>query len=226
MKGLRKIKQALRSVVFAGMPPSIALYRVRTSGKRIGLTFDDGPHPTNTPILLDILKRYDARATFFLVGESAAAYPELVARIVREGHAVGSHTQSHCDLSQADRATVERELEESSRSIFEAGGGEVRYFRPPWGKYGWGVMRAARKKGLRLALWSVDSQDWQLTDPHRIVERLKNIPLTSGDLLLLHDDYKHTVEALPGLLTYLTQRGWQCVTLLELEKCRAVGQNA
>lgn len=194
----------------------------RTVERGVALTFDDGPDPVHTGRILDVLGAHDAVATFFLVGSHAAAHPELVERMVAEGHAIGSHTTSHPDLWTLRSVELHREIRNGHRTVEALAGRRTSLFRPPKGHIDLRVAAAARRCGLHLWLWSVDPADWApgaATDD--IVAAVRP---GSGDVVLLHDriclpldpstlDRTPTVTALAGIIEDVRSRGLPLVTL-------------
>ncbi len=205
---VRSLRRALKAGLMKISPMWGVVYRIRDRDRRLYLTFDDGVHP-NTPRLLDLLRDANATATFFILGSTVAERPDLVRRMIAEGHAVAGHTHTHCDLVKADAATLARELDASQAALEAASERRVMALRPPWGRFGWREWRAARRRGLRLILWSVDSQEWKLSTAEALLHRLKPYPFAPGDILLLHDDYARTLAALPELLAHLRAQGWE-----------------
>ena len=203
----RSALRALGRTALHRVLSAIALYRVRTREPIVHLTFDDGPHAENTPELLRILREFDARATFFVIGREAERPPEIISGIRAGGHGIGAHTLTHRSLTGLRRRDLLEEIDGGQAAIAAAGGGTPRLLRPPWGKYDLSTLFAARRRRIRLALWSHDSQDSRLSDPRAIVVRLSKTPMPRGSVLLLHDDYAHTVAALPGILALLRERG-------------------
>lgn len=152
----------------------------------VALTFDDGPDPGVTPLVLDELQRWSATATFFLCGVAARRYPELVAEIVGRGHAVGSHTWDHRPVAGMDGETWRASVLEAHRSIERLVGHQSHYFRPPYGRYDRSTLTRLRAAGISCVMWSIDSQDWTQTDPSAIADRVVQ-RLTAGSIVLLHD---------------------------------------
>jgi peptidoglycan/xylan/chitin deacetylase (PgdA/CDA1 family) len=177
----------------------------RTTGcdRTLALTFDDGPNPAVTPKLLDVLDRYDARATFFLIGRHVRACPALAAEIAARGHAIGNHTDTHANLLWLSGAQVRDELLRCSAAIRTATGQRPTMMRPPYGYRTPHVHAAARQAGLGpLILWSRSARDWNPQPAAQVIQRLQAV--RSGDIVLLHDGFhgalgahrQHTVDAL------------------------------
>ncbi|MEI9970308.1 MAG: polysaccharide deacetylase family protein [Terracidiphilus sp.] len=140
----------------------------------IALTFDDGPNPTWTPKLLDILASHGVRATFFLVGAQAKAQPELVQRIAQAGHLIGNHTWSHPNLARSSSEEIREELNRTQEMLQQVTGAPAKFFRPPYGARRPEVFRIAREMGLQLVLWNAMVPDWSDPSPDRIATRLMN----------------------------------------------------
>jgi peptidoglycan/xylan/chitin deacetylase (PgdA/CDA1 family) len=187
------------------------------------LTFDDGPDPHFTPQVLDVLAARGAIATFFVVGSSARRHPDLVRRIVREGHGLGSHTWSHPELDGLPAPRLLRECAQGRLAVERIAGRRVRAYRPPKGHWDARGAAVARALALRPWLWTLDPSDWR-GDASRdaLLERLQG--LGDGDVVLLHDgvqgaespaahDRSATVAALPRLLDLAADRGLRPVRL-------------
>ncbi|HYU85291.1 MAG TPA: polysaccharide deacetylase family protein, partial [Kribbellaceae bacterium] len=147
------------------------------TGKVVYLTFDDGPDPRWTPQVLDLLQRYDARGTFFMLGDEVRANPGLVRRVRDAGHAIGNHSVDHKDLTKVSAARLRTEI---------AGGPASRCFRPPYGATNARVRAAIRAAGLRQVLWDVDPDDWQRPGARVIASRILT-HVHNGDVVLMHD---------------------------------------
>lgn len=200
-------------------PPSQAGQSPRT----VALTFDDGPGPS-TPEVLDVLQRHGVPATFFVVGRNAAAEPVMLQRMVAEGHALGNHTWSHY-IPRAKvgwkKSTLTREIEHTRRAIVTAIGREPCLFRPPGGITK-GAEAVARRAGLSMTLWSVDTRDWSAPPNRRfapIIQKRAAAGLKEAHpVILLHDgggNQAATVAALPGIINDYRSQGYQFVTLAE-----------
>jgi len=175
------------------------------------LTFDDGPTPTWTPRVLDLLARYRARATFFVVGRSAATWPGLVRRAYAAGHGVGNHTWSHRRLTGLGGAALTAEVGATSAVIGRATGARPRCLRPPYGSVDAASAYRVRALGLRLTMWDVDPYDWRRPGAGVVAGRVLS-RVRSGDVVLLHDgggDRSQTVAALQQVLASLSARGFR-----------------
>lgn len=190
--------------------------RARGAGRRVALTFDDGPDPQRTPAVLDLLARQGVRATFFVVGARAEAHPELVRRMAAEGHVVGNHSYTHSwrfPLRSLGR-TVE-ELRRTGEVLHRITGLRPRLFRPPFGVTNPTIARAVRRLGLDPVGWSIRSLDTMGQSPERVAARILR-RLHPGAVILLHDRCAGS-ERLVGLLVEgLRSRDLEPVTLPEL----------
>jgi peptidoglycan/xylan/chitin deacetylase (PgdA/CDA1 family) len=138
----------------------------------LALTFDDGPNATWTPRLLDILAKYEARATFFLLGSRAVAQPALVRRIAEAGHTIGNHSWSHPNLARTPSSRVRKELKQTSEALQQIVGAPVKFFRPPFGARRPVVFRIARELGMEPVLWNAMTSDWSEPSADRIAKEL------------------------------------------------------
>jgi peptidoglycan/xylan/chitin deacetylase (PgdA/CDA1 family) len=201
----------------SALPPKKASYsRCNVEGPQVALTFDDGPHATNTPRLLDLLKERNVKATFFLVGTNVEAYPDIVKRIVSEGHEVASHSLTHPNLGKMAEGSVTEQLERTHRAIKTACGVDVVSFRPPYGSFtvtqrAW----AASRFGYRTILWDVDPLDWKVRDSAKVEAEILRAT-TPGSIVLMHDIHKTTVDAVPAVIKGLSEKGLQFVTVSAL----------
>lgn len=185
---------------------------------QVALTFDDGPGPL-TPAFLDELARQGARATFFVLGEAARGRPEIIARMVAEGHEVGSHGLRHHPAWLAGPGATRRLVAGGLRAIQGVTATPVRLYRPPWGQHNLLTGLMAKRSGLVTVLWSVAPGDWVAgRGAEEIVRRCERI--RPGDIVLLHDaggdGRERTLEALPRILASLNARGLEAVPLKEL----------
>ncbi len=197
------------------------LHRGPGDGKRLALTFDDGPASPFTEQILDILRERNVPATFFLCGRNVERYPEIARRIVQEGHTLGNHTYAHPFLYFKSRRRIAQEIDRTQRAIAEATGIQPRVFRPPYGGRWFGLMPVLAERGLRLVMWSATGYDWKLGTVAIVRSTLREID--SGRVLLLHDgrnvlpaqeiDRSATVKALPEIIDRARQAGFTFVPL-------------
>lgn len=189
--------------------------RGRRDRKEVCLTFDDGPHPQSVKEILDILKVYDVRATFFLVGRRIEQYPEQVREIVREGHEVGNHTENHLRLDTLSPDQVRTELSMCEKAYSQATGGDkLVLFRPPGMRFNADVLKIAREFGYITVDWNYGAKDFQPMDADRIAEYVLQ-QVTNGGIILLHDN-PATARALPEILLGLKQKGFAVKTVGEM----------
>ncbi|MBQ8381570.1 MAG: polysaccharide deacetylase family protein [Clostridia bacterium] len=188
------------------------------SPKRIALTFDDGPSTRYTGEILDILKEYGVKATFFTVGVNIEKAPDLLRRIVSEGHEIGNHTYSHPHLQKMDAATLAEELARTDALIRRVAGVSPTLFRPPEGVVTTSVKAAAQGGGYRLVLWSIDTRDWALNPVSDILQTVKR-EASDGDIILFHDwvaGRSPTPDALRQVIPWLIAEGYEFVTVGQL----------
>ncbi|HEY4429643.1 MAG TPA: polysaccharide deacetylase family protein [Paenibacillus sp.] len=171
-----------------GMISRIFGYRVFRKGtgrNEFALTFDDGPDPRFTPLLLDLLKKYDAKATFFVVGSNAERYPELIQRIHEEGHLIGIHNYVHKTNWLMRPATVRRQIQRTNDIIYNIIGERSTYYRPPWGIVN--LFDISKRRQVEIVLWSVMFGDWrEKLGAQRLTEKML-ARLNPGEVMLLHD---------------------------------------
>lgn len=175
------------------------------------LTFDDGPSP-NTGRLLDMLGAYGIPATFFLLGRQAELYPDLVSRMVAEGHEVGNHSYSHPNLRRESVAVKNEQIRQTD-AILRSLGATPLYLRPPYGSFDMDIVSIADELGLSIILWSLDSRDWKrLPDDYAALRSTRGTVYEPGSLhgiFLFHDTHKTTVEDLPRIISQLLAGGCQ-----------------
>jgi peptidoglycan/xylan/chitin deacetylase (PgdA/CDA1 family) len=196
--------------------PKFTFSSCHVDGPYIAMTFDDGPHAQNTPRLLDMLKQRKIHATFFFVGQCVQENPEIVKRIVAEGHEIGNHSWSHPDLAKMSDSAVQNEIQKTQDAIQQACGQTAKIMRPPYGAF------TARQRnwahgtwGFQIILWDVDPLDWKVRNSEHVkMEILKQT--TQGSIILSHDIHKTTVDAMPETLDALLAKGFKFVTVSEL----------
>lgn len=195
-------------------------HNYKTSKNHISLTFDDGPNSDFTPRVLSLLKKNGAKATFFLIGENAEKYPELVRQIIEDGHTIGNHSYSHSkNFGFFSTEKVAAELMRSNTVLKEITGKELKMFRPPFGVTNPNIKKALRKTGHKSIGWSKRSLDTTNLSEEKILGRItKN--LKKGDIVLLHDSSTKAIAVLEQLLLFLQSHELQSVSvdrLLEIE---------
>jgi peptidoglycan/xylan/chitin deacetylase (PgdA/CDA1 family) len=223
--GVRKVTRAegssrvLSSIVVKRAVPTIVMRRRSSGGKFVALTFDDGPNPAQTAKILNILKAEKVRATFFMVGRMARYHPDTARAVARAGMLIGDHTENHASLPGMTDAKVADEIAKGQASIRSVTGVTTRWFRSPYGAVGSSTRVAASRRGMRVASWSVDPNDWK-NPPAKSIESFVVGHVRPGSIVLLHDgggqNRANTVAALPGIIKALKKQGYRFVTLDQL----------
>lgn len=188
--------------------------------KQVSLTFDDGPSPIYTEKVLEILKKENIKAAFFIVGEKAAKYPELIRKISKEGHDIGNHTYYHSRFGTIGKEGFLKELNDTSDLIKQYSGKKPVYFRPVGGKLTKEDQKMIEDAGYKIVLWYGNADDffhpgWGMRSPKSITKRILS-QLKGGNIILMHDDSNQIVEALPTLIMEIRTRGYNFVPLSRL----------
>ena len=183
------------------------LFKGNPARRQVALTFDDVPHPLYFPRVLDALQRAGARATFFVIGRNAQAYPYFVQDMVRGGHEVANHTFHHVRLPKLSDAQITAELKRTNDLLTRLSGQPVRYFRPPGGEYSARVLKIAEGLGLTTVFWTDDPGDFQNPGVETVEARFAR-SLRPGGIILLHDNAPDGLAALPDLLKVARERGY------------------
>lgn len=216
--GVRSGKVLSTRVVEPAQPMVVRKWVPDPSTRVVALTFDDGPWPSQTEQVLDILAEHDVKASFFMVGYLAERYPDVARRVVDDGHLVGNHTQNHTVLTRQSAEVTRTQIETGSRTLQKVTGVAPAWFRPPGGGMNTQVLKEAKRAGMDLVMWDVDPQDWRRPGvDHMFSSMLKQIK--PGSVVLLHDgggNRSQTVELLPLLIEELKDRGYLFVTLDQL----------
>lgn len=190
--------------------------------KMIAITFDDGPHPTNTQKILDALEKYGGRATFFMLGQNAQEYPDAVKAVYESGSEIGIHTWNHPQLTKLSSDKILKQVQDTSDVIYELTGYRPKIVRPPYGAINDTVKTTL--KDYPLICWNIDSEDWKSKDENVFVPRVMK-DVSDGDIVLLHDIHNTTVPGAEKIIKQLTEQGYQLVTvseLLEVKECDTV----
>ena len=184
----------------------------KTEKKRIALTFDDGPHPIYTPQMLELLKEEQVPATFFLLGENVELYGDVVKEIAKEGHLIGNHTYHHVQITSLSLEEACKEIQETSDLIEELTGTGTEYVRPPFGTWN---EELEERLNLIPVMWSIDTKDWTTQNVDWIVrETVKHAE--DHDIILMHDSYQSTVDAVKRVIEQLEVEGFEFVTVDEI----------
>jgi polysaccharide deacetylase family sporulation protein PdaB len=193
----------------------VPIYRVATEEKKIAISFDAAWGADKTPDILNILNQYNVKTTFFLVKFWAERYPEMVKEINERGHEIGNHSASHPDMTQLSEEQILQELSSTHETIAAISGQNPKLFRPPFGAYNNRLIESAEKAGYMTIQWSVDSLDWRDLGAEVIANRvLKSI--RPGDIVLFHNNGKHTVKAVDIILKNLRSQGYEIVPISQL----------
>jgi len=210
------LRQLVRRAMGSALPRRLFMTRGPASSGALALTFDDGPHPEHTPVVLDRLKALGLRATFFVVGERAAAHPALVARIADAGHELGHHSYTHGVPHLTSARTAVEEARRTAALLQGITGRAPRLYRPPHGKLTPGKLLGLWGLGQAVVLWNRDPKDFARGDAEPVRAWFREAQLEAGDILLLHDVHPHGAPALDALaeraaalgLSFATPADW------------------
>ncbi len=182
----------------------------------VAMTFDDGPHPQNTPRLLNILRDRNIKATFYVIGNCVDRHPHIVRRIVAEGHEIGNHTYTHRKLTTLGSSEVRTEMSKTQAAIVRAAGVKPRTMRPPYG-----ALRTDQRNtifsefGYPTIMWSVDPKDWKRPGPSIVSSRILSSS-RNGSIILAHDLHKPTIDAMPRTFDGLLAKGFKFITVSQM----------
>lgn len=180
----------------------------------IALTFDDGPSEYTLRIL-DTLEKYGCHATFCMVGNRMGKNAEVVAAVAASGNDIATHTWSHEQLTSLSAAGASRALTNGMEKITEMTGREVRFLRPPYGAWNSTVCGVCRDLGLSIVTWSIDTLDWKTRNAQKTFETIKS-QVKNGDIILCHDTYEATADAVDLFIPWLVEQGYQVLSLEEI----------
>jgi peptidoglycan/xylan/chitin deacetylase (PgdA/CDA1 family) len=188
--------------------------------KAVALTFDDGPDTYYTNQVLAILKKEGVHATFFVVGKNAQAHPEMIRRILQEGHVLGNHSWNHPDLTRLSPSQAVAQIERTDAVVFKLTGKHMRLLRPPYGKLNAQLKQRFHQLGYTIVNWSVDTRDWAGTPVAKIMRYVRK-ETGPGGIILQHSmgapgHLDNTIQALPRIIHYLKSHGYEIVTVPEL----------
>ena len=180
--------------------------------KRVALTFDDGPDMKVTPQILAVLKKYEAKATFFMVGRNVAKNQDIVKQMYEDGHEIGNHTWNHPKLTNLSNVSVTQEVDNTSNAIYKAIGQNPTVFRPPYGATSNQVRSVL---SMPTILWSVDTLDWKHRNAAKILSYVK-ASAKDGSIILMHDIHQSTANGLENVILYLQKQGYELITVSEI----------
>lgn len=186
-------------------------YIKKKNRKAVALTFDDGPSPKTTPIALELLKKYNAKGTFFMVGHAVEGNEEIVKQVVAEGHQIGNHSWDHPVLTKISLEKAKSQINDTTAALKKASGLDVHIMRPPYGAINETIQAAVDQSFI---LWDVDTLDWKNRNTASIMKEVRKAQ--PGSIILMHDVHQTTIDALPLILQYLTEQGFEMVTIEEL----------
>jgi peptidoglycan/xylan/chitin deacetylase (PgdA/CDA1 family) len=203
-------------------PPEPADASELAGKKLVAVTFDDGPHPTNTNTLLDMLRRENAKATFFVLGTRVDYYGDIVRRAYQDGHQIASHTRNHKDLTKLSADERRHEINSTISSIENTIGVRPTAMRPPYGSFNEAVKADA---GMALVLWSIDTEDWKYRNADTVHNKVMS-QVRDGSIVLMHDIHATTIQAAAKIVPDLKAEGYTLVTVDELIKARGGNLNS
>jgi peptidoglycan/xylan/chitin deacetylase (PgdA/CDA1 family) len=186
-----------------------AITRLSALNKEVMLTFDDGPHPVYTPLILDILKEKGVHAIFFCIGEKALENPGIVVRMINEGHKVGIHTMNHSvGFTVASKLMAERDLDNCRKILSDITGTDIVLFRPPFGVTNPNIAKAVKRLKLKTIGWSIRSFDTIKKDEQKVISKVGN-ELHNGAIILLHDRLYSSAGILKGVLEAIEKQNYK-----------------
>jgi peptidoglycan/xylan/chitin deacetylase (PgdA/CDA1 family) len=213
-------RQQARSATPAEASPTasfkITYSAVKVNGPYVAMTFDDGPHATLTPKLLDLLAQKKIKVTFFVLGENAQRHPEILKRAVAEGHEIGNHSWSHPNLAKLSNEALRSQLQRTDDVIAQAIGSHPTIMRPPYGELTPKQRQWVNSVfGYKVILWDVDPLDWKEPGPSIVAQRIIR-ETKHGSIMLSHDIHAQTIAAMPETFDALLAKGFRFVTISEL----------
>ncbi len=203
------------SVYFGASPRLVPIYNVATDDKKVAITFDSAWGADKTQGILDLLKEYNAKGTFFLVGFWAEKYPDMVKAIDKAGIEIGTHSNTHPDFAKLSEVQMKQELELSMSTIKSVTGKDVKLFRSPYGSYNNTSINVATSLGLTTIQWDVDTLDWKGLSAGEMAKRVSS-KVNSGSIILCHNNSDNILEGLRLILDYLTSTGYSVVSVGDL----------
>lgn len=193
------------------------IWHIITDKKHLFLTFDDGPDPAITPFVLDQLKAFNAKATFFCIGDCAKKHPELLQRIKDEGHQIGNHTQYHPNGWKTPLTEYKNNISEAEKHLFDNNFKNSKLFRPPYGKCTKSQRKFLKAQGYKIIMWSSLSADFDTSlTKEEVLSNITSNTKTQGDIIIFHDSEKmkkNVIYCLPKILEFYTKKGFTFNTI-------------
>ena len=220
------VQRLTRIALAATQPLDRWISRGPKSAQAIALTFDDGPHPEHTPKLLDVLAKLEVTATFFVIGQQAARHPELIRRMVAEGHQVANHTWFHHEPTRLSSLALAAEVKETRALLEDLTGEAVTLFRPPKGELTWEKIRTLWTLEQTIALWNIDPKDFAFKGPGDIAAWEANYFPARGDIVLFHDNHPWATTILQQLVEKTRALGLGLITLAPWIKAARLRRHA
>jgi peptidoglycan/xylan/chitin deacetylase (PgdA/CDA1 family) len=192
-----------------------SVFSNKSAGKMVALTFDDGPFAAKTPEIVQILQKYNARATFFMLGRYVKNHPELPQQVLAAGSEVGSHSWFHSKQTSLTSDERTNDFALTAKAFEDAIGYAPYLFRAPYGAVSDDVKQEISDQNMILVLWSLDTEDWRAKSADQVYNSVMNV-VKDGDIILMHENGDYTLEALPRILAALQEQGYEVVTVSEL----------
>ena len=209
-------KDGFDAITASNTTKELPIYNVQTNKKQVALSFDAAWGNEDTRKILDILKKYKINVTFFMTGGWVESYPDDVKAIKKAGHDLGNHSENHKHMPTLSTSEMCNELTKVTDKVKKLTGTTMCLFRPPYGDYDNNLIIQAKNCGYYTIQWNVDSLDWkESATPDSIFKRVTG-KVTNGSIVLFHNDADHTPEALPGILKYLKEQGYEFVFISDL----------
>lgn len=200
----------LKKLIKGLLPDHLLCYRAKCESGEYVLSFDDGPHPEHSKLILDILSSKQAKAVFFVQGKEAEAYPEIIRTMHEAGHILGNHSYYHKFCREMSSYEYMADVERTHALLESITDSRLpKLFRPPYGDLSIKVTPKLMKRGYRHFMWSVDSEDSYLKSESELMEYIRTLDIATGDVLLFHEDYEQTVASLGEIIDTFAQKGFK-----------------
>lgn len=199
----------------SAQPKKVPIYSVKTEEKKIALTFDAAWGNSDTDRLIEILKKHNAKATFFATGEWVDKYPDDVKKLTAAGHDIQNHSDKHPHVAKISAKDVIKDAKNCDDKIEALTGKRPTLYRAPYGEYSKEMLEALEKEGMQVIQWNVDSRDWKRPSVETMVSSVTKA-VTPGSILLFHNDVPNTPAALDAILTQLDKNGYQYMLVSDL----------